>query len=55
MLELREAIPKLHPLAVAEFVTLRESSRSARVSSRPQAAFGLRWQALAHKPGYSDI
>src|SRR5512139_517661 len=24
MLELREAIPKLHPLAVAEFATLRE-------------------------------
>lgn len=24
MLELRDAIPKLHPLAVAEFATLRE-------------------------------
>jgi len=31
--------PKTHPLAVAEFVTLREKlSRSARASSRPQAA-----------------
>jgi len=39
MLELRDAIPKTNPLAVAEFVTLREKLlKIGAASSRPQAA-----------------